>query len=83
MTNGATITSLYHACVDHNARLPNFLRELFFHAMLQRKLDMRVCFSLLNIWSFSIFQQLILTAAATSVIAAAVPIKEFLHLCIY
>jgi hypothetical protein len=42
---GATLTSLYHACVDHNARLPNFFQEVFFRAMLQRKLDKFMCFS--------------------------------------
>ena len=42
---GATLTSLYQACVDRNARLPNFLQEVFSHAMLQTKLDKHVCFS--------------------------------------
>jgi hypothetical protein len=42
---GATLTSLYHACSDHNARLPDFLQEVFFGAMLQRALDKCMCFS--------------------------------------
>jgi hypothetical protein len=45
--------------------------------MLQRKLDKHMCFSkavnfFVNIWSLLIFQQLTLTAAATSIIAAVV-----------
>jgi hypothetical protein len=42
---GAALTSLCHACVDHNARLPNFFQEVFFPAILQRKLDKCMCFS--------------------------------------
>ena len=88
----ATLISVYQACVHLNAGLPNFLQEVFFHAMLQTKLDKPMCFSkqlisLLNIWSLLIFQQLSSTAAATSMIVSAVlivsSIRIFLFLCIY
>lgn len=62
-----------------------FCKKCFFHAMLQRKLDNCMCFqkqliSLLNIWSLLIFQQLTLTAAVTSMIAAAVLIVSSIRI---
>jgi len=87
LKKGATLTSLYLACVDHNARLPNFSQEVFSHAMLQQKLDKHVHFSkavnLFVKYFLFIFQQLTLTAAATNMIVAAVLVVSSIRIFLF